>query len=110
MSPDPILPIPAANPSPVDKDIAADAAGEPRPTEPPPLTPPGTETPGFFQRGETHAAVVGTVFYAFLFVDAWIYGKPPDPEVMVMGYKAVVVAWLTALGLYKVNKAPLIWK
>lgn len=111
MAPDPVSPIPppAANPSPVDADLAADKAGEPRPPDAP-LPPPGTETPGFFQRGETHGSIVATVFYGFVFIDAWIEGKPPDPSVVILGYKAVVVAWLAAFGLYKVNKSPLIWK
>lgn len=100
--PDPAPIDPAANPSPVDADLAADAAGEPRPEGRPP-PPPGTVVETFWQRTATKAAIAITAALLLSFSDAWITGAPVDRAEVAASVRAIVCAWLTAAGLHTVS-------
>ena len=113
MSPDPVSPIPvspAANPSPVDVDLAADKAGEPRPTEPAPLPPPGTELTTFWQAGATKGAIVATLTGILAWSRATITGTPLSPETIALLVELDVWAWAAAFGIHKVDTSALRWK
>lgn len=92
---------PAANPSPVDADLAADAAGEPRPAGKPP-PPPGTVDETFWQRTATKLAIAVSVALLLSFSDAWILGTPVDRAEVAASVRAIVWAWLAAMGLHTV--------
>lgn len=92
---------PAANPSPVDADLAADAAGEPRPAGKPP-PPPGTVVETFWQRSATKAAVAITVALLLSFSDAWITGAAVDRAEVAASVRAIAWAWLAAMGIHTV--------
>jgi len=100
--PDPAPIDPAANPSPVDVDLAADAAGEPRPGGKAP-PPPGTVVETFLQRTATKAAIAITAALVLSFTDAWILGTPVDRAEVAASVRAIVWAWLSAAGLHTVS-------